>query len=100
MAGIILASSISGSLDAKNIVMEVLTQALDIAKALLLGRDRHVREEVKGCVRLEAMHSGDAVQGIGGSVAPLSERCHNLPWSALIAREPLQGTVLDEMIRA
>jgi hypothetical protein len=37
MAGIILASSISGSLDAKNIVMDVITQALDIANLPVLG---------------------------------------------------------------
>ena len=34
MAGIILASSISGSLDAKNIVMEVLTHGWDLATAI------------------------------------------------------------------
>ena len=58
MAGIILASSISGSLDAKNIVMEVLTQALDIANLPVLGPTVPV-DELTGTIASMAPVTGN-----------------------------------------
>src|SRR5665647_1473171 len=80
------------------LLKHVSTQILDVAKTLSLRRGSHVREQVEGGVRLETTHAGDVVQSIGRDIATLPERRDDLPGPALIAGEPLEGAVLDEVI--